>query len=406
MRILFLNHNLKGKGTYFRAQVMAREMVRRGHEARLITVSPEHWYRAARFQADGVEITETPCWNPAINPDDGWGPLDVLYRLGRVLADSFDLLYAFAHPPNVYLPAALARALRRKPVVVDWCDVYRDGIFPLREEIRAYTGAKDNWRLRTQRWAEKIETRMERGILRRADGVTVISKFLEKAALKEGVPRDQLLRYPGGANIDNLSPLDKAQCRRELGIEGPGPILGYVANYNPDERFFLQALRGVFNRFPQGRLITAAPPFTESLVEEQGLATNLHYLGMMPFSRLNPVLCAADVLLVPLANNTSIRGRWPHKFGDYLAAGRPIVANAVGDIADYLPPPGEAREESAGLSAKCTPEAFTSAIVQILERPERWEAMGRAARSLAEGSLNWSALANSVEPFLRRIAGK
>ena len=42
-------------------------------------------------------------------------------------------------------------------------------------------------------------------------------------------------------------------------------------------------------------------------------------------------------------------------------------------------------------------------LCDLLERPERWDAMGQAARRLAQTRLSWPVLAGEVERFLRRF---
>jgi glycosyltransferase involved in cell wall biosynthesis len=400
MRILFLNHNLREHGTFFRAFHLARELATFGHGVTLVTQSLDHWYRMREEALDGVRIIETPSWNPVVARDDGWGPLDIAVRLGIVLREPFDLLYVFAHPPNVYLPMRFAQALRRKPVAVDWCDVYRDGIFPLREEIRAYRH-EAGWKLAVQRGCERIESRLERRIVRKADGVTVISKNLADAARNAGVSEGRLLHYPSGANLDAIAPRDKSECRKSLGIEHSGPLLGYIANYNPDERFFLASLARAMRRHPNAQLLSAAPPFTPSLVKQNGLEGHLIELGRLPFAKMTDVLGASDLLLLPLERNASNVGRWPNKFGDYLAAGRPIVTNRVGDVPDYFPP--EDSPEAIGSVSDPDPEAFGEAIADLLDQPERWDVMGASARHIAETQLDWNVLARRVDVFLRDL---
>lgn len=402
MKLLFLNHNLREHGTYFRAFHIARELVRRGHSVTLWCASPGHWYRAVRETVEGVEIVETPSWNPVIGRDDGWGPLDILWRALHLNDQKWDLVYAFAHPPNVAWIATLGEGLWRIPVVVDWCDVYRDGIFPLRREIRAYQRA-GGLKLWFQRCAERIEARMERSFPEAADGVTVISSYLMEEAIKLGIQPENILRFPSGANLDAIRPMEKIACRAELRASGISVsddelIFGYIANYNPDERFFLAALSEVFARHPRARLLAAAPEFTASVVEQFGVARHLIMLGRRPFSEMNGILGAADILLLPLEDNPSNQGRWPNKFGDYLAAGRPIATCAIGDVADYF------AQEVIGVLAQCDPSDFARGINALAERPEDHAAMGGAARRLAEGELAWPHLAEKVEAFLLKYA--
>jgi len=113
-----------------------RHLARRGHAVTLWTAAPHHYYRPARETREGVTIVETPSWAPLAWADDGWGPLDVAYRLLRVVLEPFDLCYAFAHPPNVAWPAWVARWVRGRRLIYDWCDWYEGGIFPKRAALR------------------------------------------------------------------------------------------------------------------------------------------------------------------------------------------------------------------------------------------------------------------------------
>lgn len=400
MRLLFLNHNLRERGTYFRAYAIGRELVAMGHDITLLTASPDHYFRANESFEGGVRIVETPSWNPFVNRDDGWGPIDTLYRVGRVLLQPYDLLYAFAHPPNVFLPAWFMKTWRSRPLVTDWCDLYGEGIFPQRESLRQWQ-KDEGFRLRLQRRAEKMEERLETRLPAMSDGVTVISTVLEEKARAFGLPEERILRYPCGANVRDFFPLEKSNCRKELDIKGPGPFLAYIANYNPDEIFLLDTLERVFQRYPQARLLSTAPPFSSTQVAARGLEKHLIQLGRQPFNRLKIVLGAADLLLLPLEDNLSNRARWPHKFGDYLACGRPIAGNFVGDVALYFPLPES--NAAIGIAAPCVSDRYADAICYILSRPDRWDHMGANARAMAEEQLDWKRLAGPLESFLSCI---
>ncbi|NKB15907.1 MAG: glycosyltransferase family 4 protein, partial [Sphingomonadales bacterium] len=55
-------------------------------------------------------------------------------------------------------------------------------------------------------------------------------------------------------------------------------------------------------------------------------------LGKVPYKELPSVLPAADLFLLPYPNKIVNVGRWPNKIGDYMAVGRPTVANPVGEL--------------------------------------------------------------------------
>lgn len=80
------------------------------------------------------------------------------------------------------------------------------------------------------------------------------------------------------------------------------------------------------------------------------------------------------------------RGRWPSKINDYLAAGRPIVAGAVGDVRRLF------ELYRVGCAVADTPEALAEAADALLGDPALRELMGQAETELA-----WSILAERLE---------
>ena len=101
MRILFLNHNLIGRGTYWRCFHLARELVKLGEEVTLVSASAEVCRTVRRETREGVSILITPRFAPPGTHDGGWAPVDILYRLGWIAAKRFDVIHAFAHRPSV-----------------------------------------------------------------------------------------------------------------------------------------------------------------------------------------------------------------------------------------------------------------------------------------------------------------
>ena len=403
MRLLMLNHNLRGRGTWHRAWQLARELARRGHAVTIWSAAPHHYYRPCREIVDGVSILETPSWAPLAGADDGWGPLDALYRAGRVLVEPFDLCYAFAHPPNVALPAWLARRVRRRPLLYDWCDWYEGGIFPKRQAARREDLTRDEaW---MQSFAERREIALERGMARLAGRLTVISERLCELALAAGRQAGEIMLLPNGADLDGIRPLDAARCRAELGLPDGHLWLGYVANYHPDQQLLLGALARAARAHPSLRLLKTGPPFSERLVRDLGLAPCIHDLGFVEFARIPLVLGAADVLVLPLEDNPSNRARVPFKFTDYLAAGRPVVSCLVGDLRRWFAPaPGE---PPIGLAGAATPDALGEAMARTLDPAQAGAraAMGAAARALAEREFTWPALVDRLELFLAAWLG-
>ncbi len=397
-----LNHNLEGRGTWHRAWQLGRELARRGHRVSLWTAAPHHFYRPAREVREGVEIIGTPSWAPLAGADDGWGPLDVLYRLARILLEPIDLCYCFAHPPNVFLPAWVARRIRRKPLLYDWCDWYEGGIFPKRQALRR-SGLAPATESLFQPLAERGEVALERRMARLAGRVSVISRRLRELSLEAGRRPEELLLLPNGADLDGIRPLDAAACRAELGLPPDGLYLGYVANYHPDQELLLRAFAQACRAVPKLKMIATGPPFSEDLMRGLELGGRVIGLGSVPSSLIPPILGAADALALPLEDNASNIARVPFKFTEYLAAGRPVVACQVGDVAQWFEPQTDA--PPIGIASFPQPEAYGEAIRRIMAEDSDRAAMGASARRLAEAEFSWPVLADRLETFIARWLG-
>ncbi len=394
MRWLLLNHNLRGRGTWHRVWGIARELARRDEQVELWTAAPSHFYRSARELVEGVNIVETPSWAPLAEADDGWGPFDVMYRAARAPFSDCDVAYAFAHPPNNFVPAWLLKKVRSKALLYDWCDWYAGGIFPKREELRR-AGLSAAAPKPLQCWAERRERALERALPRLADGVTVISEKLRELAIELGCAAERVLLLPNGAALADVKPLDRAACRSELNLPPTGEFLAYTANYHPDENFLLRALHNAAAKRPKLKLLKTGPPFSTSLIAELGLAARIIDFGHVAAETLPLILGAADALALPLENNASNIARLPFKFTEYLAAGRPVVTCRVGDVAVYCDR-AAGTIGPIGLAAEAQIQSYGAALAAVFAPECDRAAMGRNARAFAESEFNWAELVRRI----------
>jgi glycosyltransferase involved in cell wall biosynthesis len=108
-------------------------------------------------------------------------------------------------------------------------------------------------------------------------------------------------------------------------------------------------------------------------------------------------LAAADVLLLPLKDTVANRGRWPSKVNDYMAAGRPIVATAVGDCVGLF------AEQAIGVATTDDAESFAAGIRSLLDDSSRRAEMGARARDVAERVFAWPILTERLESYYRTV---
>jgi glycosyltransferase involved in cell wall biosynthesis len=388
MNILMLNHNVKWRGTFFRAFHFARSLVRRGHQVTIFTISPASRLRCVSQEVGGVAIVETPDLLVG-QGRTGWDPYDTARRIWALArGPRFDIVHGFDCRPVVIAPALFLRRAFGIPFVSDWADWWgRGGIVQGRPRPVRYLFGP-------------VETFFEEHFRPFADCVTVTSRALHDRAVALGIERSRVHYIPSGADTDTIRPLPKAETRIALGFPPDATIIEFVGFINYDFDLIIRSFPLVQRRFPDVVLLLVGQryPVTRHILKDQNLRRNIREVGIVPFQELPKYLACADVLLLPFTDKICNIGRGPIKLGDYMAAGRPIVSQAVGDLRHIF-----RQEAPFGVLTQDTPESFAQGICSLLENPERAEHYGRNARSAAERVYSWDVSAQSLERLYEHL---
>ena len=88
------------------------------------------------------------------------------------------------------------------------------------------------------------------------------------------------------------------------------------------------------------------------------------------------------------------------KLNDYMSAGRPTLATAVGDV------PALIESEDIGRVTDDNPIVFAQETLQLLEDPYACQSYGEQARLVAVNKLSWDSLAHDVLDFYERMLAK
>jgi len=384
MNVLMLNHNAKESGTYFRCFHFARHLVRKGHEVTLLTCVTNRFKPQVEY-IEGVKVIGTPRFRRVADffvpggLDTGF--LDILIRTGHTILAKYDIVHGFDHLPNVSFPSYLGKKFRNACFISDWCDWWTRGGFPYE-------------RFRSKRRNE-FETFLEEGIRKIADGVTVISSVLKERAESLGIPAQKIKLIPSGADVDNIRPLCKEEARRKLNLPQDAAILGFVGFVDVDVDLVIRAIKIISEQNPRARaLIIGVKEKAAQTAKELGVEDKVILAGIKPYSALPDYYAAADVLAMPLRDTLFNRARWPNKIGDHLAAGRPTVTHAVGDIKSLF------QDHNIGLLAETdSAEDFAGQVARLFDEPSIARRMGETARTLAEKELSWERMTASLEQF-------
>ena len=379
MRVLLLNHNKRFDGTYYRALPIGEQLALRGHKVVLLTVAPQPVWRARRQKlSDNLELIETPTCGQTW-ASDGYSWSDLLYRFGYCFRHSFDIIHMFDHKPNATFPAFLGGRLRGARLISDWADWWSGGPGAINDRPSRFP------------WIQRFESSWETASKLASDGVVTISTVLEKRARDLGCRR--VLYLPTGAPLERIRPVEKASARKRVGLDNQLKLLAFVGVSQEDLDIVIDLLCEVSDA--HFLLIGPNSEGLAGMAAAAGVGDRVIQVGRQHGPELQDYLGSADVLCLPMKDNLYNRGRLPNKLLDYLAAGRPVLANPIGDVQQIL-----CHHDGGVLAAR---EQFNQAARELLASPARCLQLGTQARRTAEEAFGWSGLIEQLETFYLAI---
>ena len=173
---------------------------------------------------------------------------------------------------------------------------------------------------------------------RRSTGIGIISPSMAGLLAERGVGKEKIRLIPNWVEDGHLLP-DKAPTdalRRSLGLP-EGPLFMYAGNIGVLQG--LESLIEAFAKCPKSNLVLVgegvALPSLQRLVAT-GSVLNVHFMPSQPVERIGEFIAAADVQIVSLRDTPLLRATMPSKVQSCMAASRPVLAYAAGDVADLI----------------------------------------------------------------------
>jgi glycosyltransferase involved in cell wall biosynthesis len=203
---------------------------------------------------------------------------------------------------------------------------------------------------------------------------------------------------PNGVDLD---PLDerpaRGPARRLLGLDD-GPTVLYLGRLSSRKGIglLLDAFDDLIRRLPSARLIVAGPDDGEERaiarsIAARNLSSVVRMTGMLAGEQRLAALAAADVFALP-----AVGEGLPVAALEAMVSGLPVL---LGD--DCVPGLIDA---GGGLRVARDAQAWSRALGELLVDADRRQAMGRAARRVAETRYAWGPIVTECDRAYRRAA--
>ncbi len=250
---------------------------------------------------------------------------------------------------------------------------------------------------------------LERRISRRFDRVSAISPRMVERAIAKGVPPDRAILFPNWVDLLAIQPAPPNApnpFRQQLNLTEKIVLL-YSGNMgNKQGLEALPALAAALAPDPRVHFVFCGDgAFRPTLASLAAGLPNVTLLGLQPPDRLNDLLNAADIHLLPQKSDVADLVM-PSKLTGMLASGRPVLAVAapgtqVAEVVSGGTPGGTPTHPPCGLVVdRNTPDLLTGAATELIQNETLRSRLGAGARLYAEQHLQQDQILRRFEQSL------
>lgn len=199
--------------------------------------------------------------------------------------------------------------------------------------------------------------------------------------------------------------VSEALLHRSAGAVTPDTILylGTLLRVRHLE-VLIEALHIVKQRHPRARLIFVGDgespddlAFLEDTARRLGLAESVEFTGKLPMESAHERATRAAVCVSPFFPTPILQSTSPTKLNEYMALGRPVVANAHPEQSRTI------EQSGGGLCVEWSAAGFAAAISTLLSDPGAAERMGMAGREYVRTHRVYPVIARQVADKYRQL---
>lgn len=277
-----------------------------------------------------------------------------------------------------YILGAFAARLARVPIVIS-----------SRRSLGRFKAHKRHYL-----FLERIANRLTDLVIANSDAVR------QDVIRQERLPAEKVMVIHNGLELSRFCVPPDERLRQSLQLSDGAPVVGIVANFihYKGHDCFLESWSWVLRSFPDGvAILVGDGPLRrplETKVEAMGLSKRVRFLGSR--QEVPALLALMDLVVHP-----SLEEGLPNAVLEAMAAGKPVVAAAVGGNPEavvhgetgLLVPPGDS-------------QALSRAMLWLLEHPAEAARYGEAGRRRVGERFGLSPMLRQYEAAYERLAAK
>ena len=245
--------------------------------------------------------------------------------------------------------------------------------------------------------AHKFLYILGRQLLRKADLIIPISKWLCSDLVAQGIPNDKIFPVSEGINTELFRYQDVRDITKTYNMDGSKVII-YVGTLSRGRN--LEMLILAFSNVRALRddlklLIVGEGDDKENLRRiscELGIDDDVIFTGQASHTDVPRFIAASNIGISPIPPRSFFKISSPIKMFEYMAMAKPVIANE--EILEHR----EVLELSGGgILVQFKPERFADAIIDLLDNPEKAAEMGQRGRNWILSNRTYELMARQLE---------
>ena len=246
-------------------------------------------------------------------------------------------------------------------------------------------------------------------VARFSDRVFVQSNYMLEDMARKGVPREKMTAVPMGVDLDAIPAIESTESTNEAAEDEStrrALVVAYLGSMGRPRR--LEILIGAFARVTQtvrnARLLMIGGgdepddiPHLKAEAVRLGISKRVEFTDFLPREAAWQRLAEADVCVSPIRPSPTFDVSSPTKILEYMALGKPSVANDQPDQKQVL------EESGAGIAVPWNQEAFADGIEALLKDPESAREMGARGPDWIQANRSYSVIGAMVAGVYQRL---
>jgi glycosyltransferase involved in cell wall biosynthesis len=224
------------------------------------------------------------------------------------------------------------------------------------------------------------------------DGILPISEMLIDI-VKRRKPDLPYLKIPVLVDHDKILKIKKHEA------SFPYFLFCGAADYSEVIEFIIKAFNKLDYNGVHLYLILNGIPDDLNIIKAIALKTskgnNIHFFEKLSQDDLYAYYKGAIGLLIPLRDTLQDNARFPHKIGEYLSSGRPVITSNVGEIKKYF-----TDHQTAFISGSYDIDLFAGKMSYVLKYPDKAEEVALNGKVMAQQIFNYKSYSAVLNDFL------